>query len=81
MIVQTGGLPWNKPKREGLMPKEKLLQVFTEPENPNHENHNFVAWMLGWQGGGLQVPTESRWNLVRNLSRKAEEKNLPKKGK
>jgi len=43
MIVQTAGLPCNKPKREGLMLKEKLLQVFTEPENPNHENHNFVA--------------------------------------
>jgi hypothetical protein len=43
MIVQQGGLPCNKPKSEGLMLKEKLLQVFTELENPNHENHNFVA--------------------------------------
>jgi hypothetical protein len=39
----TGGCPSKKPKREGWMLKQKSLQVFTDPENPNHETHDFVA--------------------------------------
>ncbi len=62
------------------MLKEKSLQVFTDPENPNHENHDFVAWMLGWQGA-WKCQRSCVEILCETDPEKAEEKDLPKKDK
>jgi hypothetical protein len=43
IIVQQAVAPVRNRKEKRLMLKEKSLQVFTDPENPNHENHDFVA--------------------------------------
>jgi hypothetical protein len=48
IIVQQAVAPVRNRKEKGLMVlKEKSLQVFTDPENPNHENQDLVARMLG----------------------------------
>jgi len=79
MIIVQQAVAQVRDRKEKDYAEGEIVACIHQPENPNHENHDFVAWILGWQGA-WKCQRSCWWNLVRNWSRKSWDEGSPKEG-